>query len=221
MSGPLIAIAIVLALLVLWLLLRPKQGQMAANAPDATPAVRPSESLDADPSDPDISDAENEVQQLMIQGRKIEAIKRVRALTGMGLKDAKDYVEALPDTPPSTHLGSSRLPLPIEPPGLEAEVRRLLAQHRKIEAVKRVRERMGVNLKQAKDYVESFPISTLNSDLDTPLIDHPKLEAEVRQLLTVGKTIQAIRRVREDTGLGLLEAKNYVESLRRSSLSHE
>lgn len=39
--------------------------------------------------------SEHEVRTLAAQGQKLEAIKRVRQLTGMGLKDAKDYVESL------------------------------------------------------------------------------------------------------------------------------
>jgi ribosomal protein L7/L12 len=34
-----------------------------------------------------------EVQELVIAGQKIEAIKKVRESTGMGLKDSKDMVE--------------------------------------------------------------------------------------------------------------------------------
>lgn len=36
-----------------------------------------------------------EVLRLVRAGHKIEAIKRVRELTGLGLKEAKDYVESL------------------------------------------------------------------------------------------------------------------------------
>lgn len=39
--------------------------------------------------------ADGEVEQLLIAGRKIEAIKRQRELTGWGLKESKDAVEAL------------------------------------------------------------------------------------------------------------------------------
>ena len=37
----------------------------------------------------------DQLRVLMAGGRQIEAIKMVRTLTGMGLKDAKDYVERL------------------------------------------------------------------------------------------------------------------------------
>src|SRR3712207_4659019 len=43
--------------------------------------------------------ADDELHAFLARGQKIQAIKRVRAVTGMGLKEAKAYVEALPDAP--------------------------------------------------------------------------------------------------------------------------
>lgn len=40
--------------------------------------------------------AYDEVQALKRAGRTIDAIKRYRELTGLGLKEAKDYVDRLP-----------------------------------------------------------------------------------------------------------------------------
>ena len=40
-------------------------------------------------------DVEADARALLAAGHKIEAVKRVRELTGMGLKEAKDYVETL------------------------------------------------------------------------------------------------------------------------------
>jgi len=41
----------------------------------------------------------------------------------------------------------------------------------------------------------------------------PELESEVAQLLAAGEKIDAIKRVREETGAGLKEAKDVVEKL--------
>jgi ribosomal protein L7/L12 len=41
-------------------------------------------------------DHDDELRSLVAAGQQIEAIKMVRTLTGMGLKDAKDYVDRLP-----------------------------------------------------------------------------------------------------------------------------
>jgi ribosomal protein L7/L12 len=73
----------------------------------------------------------------------------------MGLKEAKDYVEALPNAPALASL-SSAAPAPVGGSQVEAEARRLLAAGNKIEAIKRVRELTGMGLKEAKDYVESL-----------------------------------------------------------------
>jgi hypothetical protein len=43
---------------------------------------------------------ERDVRVLLADKRKIEAIRRVWEITGMGLKQAKDYVEALEVRPP-------------------------------------------------------------------------------------------------------------------------
>lgn len=46
---------------------------------------------------PDMSpELRQEIQQLVNQGKKIEAIKLYREQTGAGLKEAKDAVESLP-----------------------------------------------------------------------------------------------------------------------------
>jgi Ribosomal protein L7/L12 C-terminal domain len=43
-----------------------------------------------------ISDLDrSEISTLLARGNKIEAIKRLRQLTGLGLKEAKDYVDRL------------------------------------------------------------------------------------------------------------------------------
>ena len=36
-----------------------------------------------------------DVQLLVARGRKIDAIRRIRELTGMDLKDSKDFIESL------------------------------------------------------------------------------------------------------------------------------
>ena len=105
-------------------------------------------------SQPDAS-GEAEVRALLAQGNKIAAIKRVRELTSMGLKEAKDYVEALPPGGAMPPLPAARQDMPIDAT-TDAELRALLAQGNKIAAIKRVRELTGVGLKEAKDYVEAL-----------------------------------------------------------------
>jgi large subunit ribosomal protein L7/L12 len=99
------------------------------------------------PTDDTNHDAE--LQALVAAGRKIEAIKRYRELTRVGLKEAKDAVEAL-------MRGAA---LPSREPGevpFETEIISLLEQGRKIAAIKLYRERTGVGLKDAKDFIEAL-----------------------------------------------------------------
>ncbi len=86
--------------------------------------------------------------------RKVEAIKMLRAHTGLGLKEAKDYVESLDVavTPPA--------PFRVEPAEFVSEEVRdaalaLIQAGRKIEAIKMVREHTNWGLKGAKDWVDA------------------------------------------------------------------
>jgi ribosomal protein L7/L12 len=97
------------------------------------------------------------IRQLVQDGKKIDAIKFVREQTGLGLKEAKDAVEAIergesPDLKPvaaaaTTH-GVSGVDL--------GAIDELLRQGQKIEAIKLYREQTGVGLKEAKDAVEAI-----------------------------------------------------------------
>ena len=59
------------------------------SAPGTWPAVPSSGNLAEQP------DWLFEVRSLLAQGKKIDAIKRAREAAGLGLKEAKDYVEGL------------------------------------------------------------------------------------------------------------------------------
>ncbi len=86
---------------------------------------------------------------------------------------------------------------------LEQQVRTLLADGRKVGAVKLVRETMGWGLKRAKDYVDDLGKSA------TDQLDIDKL----RGLVAAGRKVQAVKRVRQATGWGLKKAKDYVDAL--------
>jgi large subunit ribosomal protein L7/L12 len=94
-------------------------------------------------------DLESRVFSLMAQGQKIGAIKLYRETTGLGLKEAKEAVEAIERgaRPPSAE---------VEPGDLDDEVASLVQQGRKIEAIRVYRKRTGVGLKEAKDAVEDL-----------------------------------------------------------------
>lgn len=92
----------------------------------------------------------------------------------------------------------------------EAELRALLSEGRKIEAVKLYRERTGAGLKEAKDAVET--IERGESVASGEALDS-SLEAEMVSLLEGGKKVEAIKLYRERTGTGLKEAKDAVEAI--------
>ncbi len=97
---------------------------------------------------------EREVYSLLARGRKIEAVKKVRELTGMGLQEAKDYVDSL------ARSGSQEMDIfketGVSQETFEFKARELLARGRKIEAIKKVRELTGMSLKESKDFVDSL-----------------------------------------------------------------
>jgi ribosomal protein L7/L12 len=90
-----------------------------------------------------------ELLDLLADGRKIEAIKRLREATGMGLAEAKAAVDRLEQ---GSNLPS---PPPVDPV-LERELVSQLEQGRKIWAIKIYREATGARLKEAKDAVEAI-----------------------------------------------------------------
>lgn len=46
-------------------------------------------------TDPVIENIDDELKSLIVEGKKIQAIKKYRTVTGLGLKEAKDYVDSL------------------------------------------------------------------------------------------------------------------------------
>jgi len=99
-----------------------------------------------------------ELQSLLEQGRKIEAIKLYREQTGAGLKEAKDAVEAMTSETTQANLREALARHSPDGEGLslEEELLRLLRNGEKIEAIKCYRGRTGAGLREAKDAVEAL-----------------------------------------------------------------
>ena len=182
----------------------------------AVVVVRSSRSRDtvaAEPSQPLSNDLNEAARTLLAQGKKIHAIKLVRERSGIGLKEAKDYVDALeagdmPVVPVSTIAQ-------VPSDGLTAAYAALQGGN-KIEAIRLVREATGLGLKEAKDYVERWQQTGVPPEHRASAAPQSTdMEQEVRLLVAQGNTIAAIKRVRELTGWGLQEAKEYVDSLPR------
>lgn len=200
--GAILVAAVLAVVLVMWL----RRGQDIVVVPPAPPAQLG-------------GDVPADVQTLLAQGKKIEAIKRVRELTGLDLKEAKDYIEGIERGVALTGVSTQPPPLNGDPGTVEQEARQILATGNAIAAIKRVRELTGLGLKEAKEYVDALqrggalPVLPSAAASEVATASAPELEQEVRGLLTQGKKIKAIKRVRELTGWGLKEAKDYVEQL--------
>lgn len=96
------------------------------------------------------------VLQALQRGNTVEAIKLLRQTTGLGLKEAKDVIDAyLSGTPMRLEVTSSTTQLPAS--AVEA-----LQRGDKIEAIKRLREQTGLGLKEAKDIVDASPHASIS-----------------------------------------------------------
>ena len=83
-----------------------------------------------------------------------------------------------------------------------------LASGNKVDAIKLLLEATGLDLKQAKDAVEGRPA---NGAATRPEASFTKLPADVVDALQRGKKVEAVRLLRQHTGLGLKEAKDAVD----------
>ncbi|MFV9507113.1 MAG: ribosomal protein L7/L12 [Oscillochloridaceae bacterium umkhey_bin13] len=107
---------------------------------------------------PQLNDADQaEIELLLAQNQKIQAIKLVRERSGCGLREAKDFVEQIERSfVPSDQPGLVTSPTSAPSDELATQVRVLLAQNQKIQAVKLVHESTGWGLRESKDYVDQI-----------------------------------------------------------------
>ena len=91
---------------------------------------------------------------------------------------------------------------------LEREVRSLLDQGKKIEAVKVYKDHTGSGLKDAKDAVEALQSA---GSLPRSAEADADWEAEVLRLLRQGEKIKAVKLYKDRTGATLFDSKQGVE----------
>lgn len=105
-----------------------------------------------------------EIQSLVAQNKKTAAIKLVCDTTKCSLKDAKDYVDNLGKYPASA--------APMAAGNIDDQLKKLLSEGKKLEAVKLYKDHTGVGLAASKDYVDHLllsgrPVSsTMNTAID-------------------------------------------------------
>jgi ribosomal protein L7/L12 len=135
-------------------------GVLVVRSRRAPGAPRPSRSFHDVPTDLaalDDTAFRSRLVQEIDAGRTVTAIRWVRARTGLGLKESKDFVDALI----AGDVGASLEPRIDDVRGLDdvdfnAHLLVELAAGRKLEAIKLVRERTGLGLKEAKDAIEAL-----------------------------------------------------------------
>ena len=94
---------------------------------------------------------------------------------------------------------------------IEDELRSLLAERRKIEAIKLYREHTGAGLAEAKDAVESLERGEALPK--RPRSGDSSAEWDVVSLLEQGRKVQAVKLYRERTGTSLKQAREAVETI--------
>lgn len=118
-------------------------------------------------------------------------------------------------------------------PDVVAEIDRLVAAGQKIHAIKLYRDRSGVGLKEAKDRIEHWSVSTTAPHLAavsnatatrssiTPTAPTASsvraslpasVASDIDKLVADGSAIAAIKTLRQHTGLGLKESKDLIEA---------
>lgn len=91
-------------------------------------------------------------EQLARAGRTIDAIRRYRELHGVGLREAKEAVDAMAGGDAAALPAKSQLLRAVNDSEIEAQIR----SGHLIDAIKLYREKNGVGLKEAKDAVEAW-----------------------------------------------------------------
>jgi ribosomal protein L7/L12/DNA-binding beta-propeller fold protein YncE len=171
-----------------------------------------------------------EVSALVGEGQKIEAIKRLRAVLDIGLKQAKEMVEQIEAGQPveasQIYLFTNQ-PMAVtvvDPEELKARLRAFLAEGQKIEAIKLYRETYDTGLKESKEAVEAFERSGFLPTPQTPLtaqvsvaLGHVSVIDQVRALAQQGNIIDAAALYQQHFGVSYREARQAVEALTSSA----
>ncbi len=144
------------------------------------------------------------IQNAMRAGNKIEAIKLYKEKTGLGLKEAKENIEAMMrgDTP-AWGTGATSV-------DVDTAIQNAIRAGQKIEAIKLYREKTGLGLKEAKDAIDAMMNRTAPPSPAAYVNADDAIDAALRN----DQLIQAIKLFREKTGLGLAEAKRAMEARR-------
>jgi ribosomal protein L7/L12 len=96
------------------------------------------------------------VRRLLAERKKIQAIKLVREHVSIGLKDAKDLVEAMEAGYPVPVVGAAQPAAGAGRPDLATRARQLKQAGQEVEAVRLVRAETGMGLSDAARFVRAL-----------------------------------------------------------------
>jgi len=155
-----------------------------------------------------------EIQDFIARDQKINAIKRYRELTGVGLKEAKDAIE-FAEVHPEAAVGKKKKAAYDAP---DAGIRDLVKEGEIERAVEVYRVFAGVDEYTARDAIREIEREIRLEDDDGSAQDTRLDNARIQELLRQGNKIEAIKVYREMTGLGLKEAKDAVDAIERGQM---
>lgn len=107
-----------------------------------------------------------DIENLLSQGQKIQAIKLMREQTGLGLAEAKGLIDTWPNGVNvaqrrfAPYVAAPTAAVPVGgglSPDVVAQIDHLVAAGQKIHAIKLYRTSTGVGLKEAKETIDVWP----------------------------------------------------------------
>jgi len=133
----------------------------------------------------------DQVIEALARKQKIEAIKRLREQTGVGLAEARDAVEAFlrgPANSPGATKSSGRVDTELSDKVIDA-----LLRQQKVEAIKLLRAESGIGLAEAKAAVEAYrPKQSESSHPQQPLVERQSNTGAFANILAFSKPLALI-----------------------------
>jgi len=96
-------------------------------------------------------------------------------------------------------------------------VQQLVVQDRKVEAIKLLHHNTGMGLNEAKNYVDRLALEYSLRDIlhNIPIqeLSQPQIEATIRELVTLGRNVEAMQLMHLTAGMSMNEAYEHIEML--------
>ncbi len=149
--------------------------------------------------------------------QKLQAVKDIVQIARISLKEAKDIADGMWDYFRNGHNTSLPTTHPEPTRELLATVKTMIANDKKLEAIKLIKDTLGIGLIEAKDMADKIAENTniiglmpKNNENTTSMAD---LSAQVINLLQQRQKIEAVKLAKEVLGVGLKEAKDFVDEI--------